>query len=175
MEQVLSRLQWKTLLVYLDDVIVISPNFQTHVSRLRKVFERLRGASLKLEPSKCALLQPEVKYLRHVVGQNGVATDSEKVWAIKDWVTPQDLTGLRAFLGVVGYYRQYIPDFAGIAQPLNRLTAKGVTWQWSPVEQRAFDCLKGCLLEVPVLAYPDPALEYILDTDASNQNAAAVL
>jgi len=62
-----------------------------------------------------------------------------------------------------------------IAQPLNRLTAKGVTWQWSPVEQRALDRLKGCLLQAPALAYPDPSLEYILDTDASDQNVGAVL
>jgi len=175
MEQVLSQLHWKTLLIYLDDVIVISPDFKTHISRLREVFKRLRGAGLKLKPSKCALLQLEVKYLRHVVGRNGVATDPEKVRAIEDWVTTQDLTGLRAFLGLVGYYRQYIPDFVGIAQPLGRLTAKGVTSQWSPVEQRAFDHLKGCLLAAPVLAYPDPTLEYILDTDASDQNVGTVL
>jgi len=62
-----------------------------------------------------------------------------------------------------------------MAQPLNRLTEKGVTWQWSPAEQRAFDCLKGCLLEAPVLAYPDPALEYILDTNSSDQNVGAAL
>jgi len=67
-EQVLSRLHWKTLLIYLDDVIGISPDFQTHVSHLQEVFKRLRGASLKLKPSKCALLQPQVKHLRHVIG-----------------------------------------------------------------------------------------------------------
>jgi len=89
MEQVLSGLHWKTLLIYLDDVIVISPDFQTHVSRLREVFERLQGAGLKLKPSKCALLQPEVKYLGYVVGLNGVATDPDKVWAIEGWVTPR--------------------------------------------------------------------------------------
>jgi len=83
MEQVLSGLHWKTLLIYLDDVIVIFPGFQTYVSCLREVFERLRGAGLKLKPSKCTL-QPEVKYLGHVVGRNGVATDPEKVRAIKD-------------------------------------------------------------------------------------------
>jgi len=175
MEQVLRGLHWKTLQVYLDDIIVISPDFSTHISRLREVFERLRGASLKLKPSKCTLLQPEVKYLGHIVSRNGVATDPKKVRAVKDWVTPQDLAGLRAFLGLVGYHRQYIPDFAGVAQPLNRLTAKGVTWQWTSVEQRAFDCLKSRLLEAPILTYPDPTLEYILDTDASDQNVGAVL
>jgi len=68
MEQDLSGLHWKTLLIYLDDVIVISPDFMTHVSHLREVFERLRGAGLKLKLSKCTLLQPEVKYLGHIVG-----------------------------------------------------------------------------------------------------------
>jgi len=68
MEQVLSGLHWKTLLIYLNDVIVISPDFDTHVSRLMEVFDRLQAAGLKLKPSKCALLQREVKYLGHVVG-----------------------------------------------------------------------------------------------------------
>jgi len=68
MEQVLSGLHWKTLLIYLDDVIMISPDFKTHVSHLWEVSKRLRGAGLKLKPSKCALLQPEVKYLGHIVG-----------------------------------------------------------------------------------------------------------
>jgi len=154
---------------------VISPDFQTHACRLTKLFERLRGAGLKLKPSKCPLLQPEVKYLGHVIGRISVVTCPEKVRAIEDWVTLQNLTGLRAFLGLVGYYRQNIPDFAGIAQLLNWLTAKRVTLQWSPVKQRAFDRLKDCLLEAPVLAYPDPALEYILDTEASDQNVGNVL
>jgi len=175
MEQVLSSLHWKTLLIYLDDVIMTSPDFKTTVSHLREVFERLRSADLKLKPSKRALLQPEVKYLGHVVGRNGVATNFEKVRVIEDWVTSQDLTGFRAFLGLVGYYRQYIPDFARITQPLNRLTAKGVAWHWSSVGQQASDRLKGCLLVEPVLAYLDPALEYILDTDATDHNICAVL
>jgi len=88
---------------------------------------------------------------------------------------PPILTRLRAFLSLVGYYRQYIPVFAGTAKLLNRLTAKRVPWQWSPVKQQAFDCLNGCLLEAPVLAYSDPAREYILDTDASDYNVGAVL
>jgi len=110
-----------------------------------------------LIPSKCALFQLEVQYLGHVVGGNGVATDPETVWAVEDWATSQDLIGLRAFLGLVGYYWQYMPDFAGITQPLNRLTPKRSHWQWTRAEQQAFDCLKGCLIKTPVLAYPYPA------------------
>jgi len=175
MEQVLSGLHWKTLLIYLDDVIVISPDFDTHVSWLRVLFDRLRTAGLKLKPSKCALQQREVKCLGHVVGRDGIAPDPEKVRAVRDWAIPVNLSKLRAFLGLAGYYRQYIPDFAGIAQPLNWLTAKGVRWQLTPAEQRAFDHLKDRLVEAPILAYPDPAKEYILDTDASNYNVGAAL
>jgi len=92
---------------------------------------------------------------------------------VEDRATPQNLAGLWVFLGLVGSYLQYISDFAGIAQPLNRLTAKGVHWQWSHAEQQAFDRLKGCLIKSPVLAYPNPAKEYILDTDASNYTMGA--
>jgi len=129
MEQVLSGLHWKILLIYLDDVIVIFPDFSTHVSRLREVFDHLRAARLKLKPFKCALLQPKVKNLGHVVDCDGVATNPEKVQAVKEWAVLRDLPELRAFLGLVRYYRQYIPGFAGVAQPLNRLTVKGVRWQ----------------------------------------------
>jgi len=174
-EQVLSWLHWKTLLISLDDVIVISPDFSTHVSRLREVFDRLWAAGQKLKSSKCALLQPEVTYLGHVVGRDGVATDPEKVQAVKEWAVPRDLPELRAFLGLVGYYWQYIPDFVGIAQPVNRLTAKGVRWQWTQEEQQAFDHLKQRLMEAPILAYLDPAREYILDTDTSDHSVGAVL
>jgi len=123
------------------------------------VFDKLQAAGLKLKPSKCTLLQQEVKYLGHVVGQTGVATDPEKVRAVRDWAVAVYFPELRAFLGLVRYYRQYVPNFAGIAQPLNWLTAKGVRWQWTQTEQQVFDHLKDRLVEAPILAYPDPAKE----------------
>jgi len=92
--------------------------------------------------------------------------DTEKIQVVKEWAVPCDLPELRAFLGLIGYHQQYIPGFAGVAQPLNRLTAKGVRWQWTQEEQWAFDYLKQQLMEAPILTYPDPAKEYILTTDA---------
>jgi len=80
-----------TLLIYLDDIIVISPDFVTHVSHLREVFDRLRITGLKLKPSKCTLLQPEVNYLGHVVGRDGIATDPEKIQAVEEWTVPRPL------------------------------------------------------------------------------------
>ena len=75
MEQVLHGLHWNTFLLYLNDVIIISPDFESHIQRLQDVFERLQDAALKLKPSKCELLQDEVHYLGHVVRADGVATD----------------------------------------------------------------------------------------------------
>jgi len=86
MKQVISGLHWKTLLIYLDDVIMIFPDFQTHVSRLREVFERLRGAGLKLKPSKCTLLHPEVRYQGMSLVVTTWFSDPEKVRAREDWL-----------------------------------------------------------------------------------------
>jgi len=108
------------------------------------VFDRLQAAGLKLK----------AMYLGHVVGRDGVATDPEKVRAVRDWAIPVDLSELQALLGLVGYYRQYIPDFAGIAQPLNHLTAKGICWQWTYTEQQAFDHLKDRFGEGAHLGVP---------------------
>jgi len=80
-----------------------------------------------------------------VLGCDGVATDPETVQARKEWTVPRDLPELRAFLDLVGYSRQYIPEFAGVAQPFNQLTAKGDWWQWTQKEQQAFDHLKHWL------------------------------
>ena len=138
MEQVLKGLQWKTLLLYLDDVIVYSPDIDSHLDRLAEVLDRFRAAGLKLKPAKCELLQPQVSYLGHVVSAQGVATDPEKVEAVKDWKTPTCVSEVRAFLGFVGYYRRFIPDFATVAKPLNRLTSKKAEFNWDKEEEFSF-------------------------------------
>ena len=175
MEQVLRGLHWKTALLYLDDVIVIAPDFQTHIDRLAEVLQRLQQAGLKLKPKKCELLQTEVKYLGHLVSSDGIATDPEKVEAIREWPRPTCVRDLQAFLGTAGYYRQYLPDFATVARPLHHLTSKGVEWRWTEEAQVAFDELRQRLIGAPVLGYPDPSLQYILDTDASDVGVGAVL
>ena len=112
MEQVLKGLQWKVLLLYLDDVIVFSADFESHLERLETVLQKFRSAGLKLKPSKCELFQKQVKYLGHVVSASGVSADPDKVKAVHDWKRPTCATELRAFLGFVGYYRRFYPDFA---------------------------------------------------------------
>lgn len=175
MEKVLHGLQWKSLLLYLDDVVVFSPDFDQHLSRLTTVLDRFRGANLKLKPSKCEILQKEVRYLGHVINREGVSTDPGKVQTVKDWPIPSCQTGLRTFLGFVGYYRKFCPDYATIAKPLSRMTAKNIPFIWDTSAQQSFDQLRNYIISAPVLAYPDFSKEFILDTDASLDGVGAVL
>ena len=99
MERVLQGLHWKTLLLYLDDVIGIAPDFESHIQRLEEMLGRPRNTGLKLKPSKCELFKKEVRYLGHIVSAQGVTTNLKNVEAIQKWVPPKDLKGLQAFFG----------------------------------------------------------------------------
>ena len=143
MERIFHGLHWKTLLLYLDDVIIMAPDFQTHMNCLEQVLQRLDAAGLKLKPSKCKVLQKEVKFLGNIVGADGVATDPAKVEAVEHWPTPRTLKELKAFLGTVGYYHHYVSDFATVARPLTKLTSKDTPWEWKPETEEAFQILKA--------------------------------
>ena len=174
MEQVVHGLHWKTLLLYLYNIIVIAPDFETHLERLGEVMGRFWREGLKLKLAKCELLQTKVCYLGHVVSERGVCTDPEKIKAVAQWPVPRNLKRLQAFLSTVGYNRQYIPGFATIAKPLSRLTSKKEPWHWTSLQQDAFEKLQKCLITALVLGYPDPKLHYVLDTDASEDDVKAV-
>ncbi|XP_062380954.1 uncharacterized protein LOC134069109 [Sardina pilchardus] len=168
------------LLIYLDDVILFSSDFSSHLAHLEQVFARLEAHGLKLQPAKCSLFQRSVKYLGHVVGADGVSTDPEKTAAVQDWPVPTTVKEVRSFLGFVGYYRRFIPGFSKLAAPLHTLlrgvpAASRGRVQWSDTCQEAFDGLKRALVEAPVLAYADYTLPFRLYTDASLQGLGAVL
>ena len=175
MEFVLTGLQWSICLIYLDDVIIFSKNFDDHLRRMEEVFGRLREAGLKLKPQKCRFLQKEVTYLGHVVSENGVSTDPSKVSKILDWPIPRNVSELRSFLGLASYYRRFIKDFAKTAVQLHRLTEKNKPFVWSESCLEAFNELKRELTNHPILAYPDFNKKFILDTDASDYGIGGVL
>ena len=109
----------------------------------------------------------------HIVSATGIATDPDKISAVSEWPTPRDLPQLRTFLGTVGYYRQYIHDFATVAKQLTVLTGKGIPWEWGEINQTSFEALKKALTEAPVLGYPDPNTTFILNTDTSTVGVGA--
>ena len=175
MNLVMVGLTWEQCLVFLDDILVISTTFKEHLQRLENVFWRLRSANLKLKPSKCCLFQVKVKFLGSVVSADGIEPDPDKVKAVADWPTPQNLTELRAFVGLANYYRRHVEEFSKIARPLTDLTKKNRPFSWNDEQQAAFEELKRRLINYPVLAPPMSGGYYVVDTDASNFAAGAVL
>ena len=175
MENLLNGLQWRTCLVYLDDIIVYSKTFDEHLDRLREVFDLLGEAGLKLKPKKCQLFRHSVPYLGHVISAEGVKTDPEKTKTVAEWPMPVNVKQLRSFLGLASYYRRFIQGFAETAAPLYRLTENEADFTWTDQCNTAFRELKRQLTMAPVLAFPSFGEEFILDTDASNFGIRAVL
>lgn len=161
--------------VYLDDIVVASQTFDDHLRHLREVFRRLRNANLRLNPAKCHFCRSSLKYLGHIIDQDGIRTDPDKVSAIANWPTPTTARMVRQFLGVASWYRRFIADFPTIAAPLIRLTRKKEQWHWTESEEKAFHSLKRALTTAPVLACPDFGRPFALQTDASTAGLGAVL
>ena len=161
--------------VYLDDIIVFSRSLEDHLKHLQIVIQRLTDVGLKLKPAKCRFIQRELEYLGHIVSRDGLKTNSRLVHAVSSFPVPQSLHEVRRFLGLSSYYRKFIPNFSKIARPLHQLTRKGVQFNWTLECSDAFDELKKKLTSAPVLAYPDFAREFTLETDASVQGVGAVL
>ena len=175
METVLAGLTRSCCLVYLDDVMVIGKNFFEHLDNLRNVFERFRIANLKLKPEKCCLAGSEVLYLGYVVSREGILADPAKIDAVKNFPQPFDVRSLRSFLGLASYYRRFIENFSSVASPLYELTRKDVGFSWESIHHNAFCKLKQLLISAPVLAFPDFARGFILETDASGVGLGAIL
>ncbi|GBM39216.1 Retrovirus-related Pol polyprotein from transposon 17.6 [Araneus ventricosus] len=163
---------------YLDDVAIFSQSWEDHLRHLEDILDRLRSAKLHIKLSKCQFAQAYVKYLGHLVGQ-GLRQPAElKVQTIKDFTTSTTKTQVRAFLGLAGYYRRYIPEFSVITGPLTDLLKGKIrksTVDWNETCQKAFDELKDKLKENPVLYSPDFTKPFIVQCDASNIGVGVVL
>ncbi|KRY04938.1 Retrovirus-related Pol polyprotein from transposon 17.6, partial [Trichinella patagoniensis] len=175
MENALRGLTFKGCLLYLDDIIVYGRTEEEHLERLEGVLSRLQSVGLKIKPEKCQLMRQSVRYLGHIVTQHGVSTDPEKTAAVQEWPTPRCVREARQFLGLASYYRRFVRNFAGVANPLHALTKKGEKWRWGPKEEEAFARLKDALVSPPILCHPDFDRTFLVDVDASEDAIGAVL
>ena len=169
MDTLLQGLKWSACLVYLDDVIAFSRRFNTHVDRLRQIFQRFRTARLKLKPKKCHLFKPCLEYLGHEVSSKGVSPLESKVRAIKEFAEPKTHKQLQSFLGLANFYRGYYKQpFAVLAKPLYQLLEKSnrTKFEWRTEHKNAFQALKDAISKDVCLAFPDPAKQYIVHCDA---------
>jgi len=170
-----SDIQWKSMIMYLDDITVMGRDYRENLDNLSEVLYRLESSGLKLKPSKCDLLRKEITFLGHCVSSEGVRPNPRLLEAVKEWKTPRNQKEVMSFHGLCAYYRRFIRNFSQVAFPLTELTAKDTLFQWGPREQRAFEQLVEMLCESPLLALPREDGNWILDTDASDVGVGAVL
>ena len=160
---------------YLDDILIYSPDVETHLKHLELIFQRLCEVDLELKMEKCSFLKKHIQYLGHIVSGEGIKPVLEKLSAIQQMPRPYTPKEVKQFLGLVGYYRKFIPCYADIARPLHALTRKDTAFEWSDICQKSFDSLKAIVSEEPILVYPDPSKPYVLFTDASKYAWSCVL
>ena len=162
---------------YIDDILIHTPSFEEHIQTLNEVLKRLRMAGLTAKPSKCMICFEKLEFLGHVIGKGQLAPHQDKLEKIKNARRPQTKKELRAFLGLAGYYRKFIANFAAIACPLTDKTKSKEPnkIEWSDNQELSFQTLKERLTSSPILRLPDIEKPFVLRTDASNSGIGAVL
>ena len=163
------------LFVYLDDLILVSKDLDSHFQKLSLVLQKFTEAGLKLNITKCQFLRSRIEFLGHVVDRHGIHTTDAKVKAVQNFPTPTTTNNVRSFLGLAGYYRAFIKNFATIASPLTRLLKKNVPFHWDATHEYSFTVLKTALTQAPVLSFPDYSLPFVICSDASSQGIGSVL
>lgn len=163
-------MRFLNVITYQDDLLVHSKTHEEQVEILRKCFSRLRAYGLKLNAKKCAFAQPKIPYLGFTLTPEGVLPGKDKTEAVRDSEPPRTVRQVREFVGICNYFRASIKDFAKVAAPLNRLMTKECGWSRGELPKEALEAyhkMKKALTTAPVLAYPNPKLDYHLVVDAS--------
>lgn len=162
---------------YFDDVLVATDSWEEHLDTLRTLFSRVRKANLTIKPKKTELGATSVVFLGHKIGEGIVRPMTQNVDKIRQACPPRTKKQVQSFLGLTGYYRDFIPDYAQISYPLSELIKKRAPnrFTWTQEHQLAFETLKTALTNRPVLRAPDLSKEFILRTDASDKCLGAVL
>ena len=139
------------------------------------VLERLEQHGLKLKQSKCVFMEPKVEFLGYQIDSTGLHTSSDKVDAVNKAPTPEGVTQLHSFLGLVNYYGRLIANLSTLCQPLNNLLRKNVPWEWTDSCKQAFEKVKRQLSSAKVLVHYDPSLPLSLACDATSYGVGAVI
>ena len=163
--------------VYIDDIVVFSPSWEQHCQHLSRVLERLRAAGLTANVSKCQWGKQQFEFLGHVVGVGLVSPSECKTLALKEFQQPTSKKGIRQFLGLAGYYRKFIKDYAAHSCALTDATRKSAPERvvWNNVMNDEFVFLKHVLCSVPSLTLPTIDDQFIVQTDASGRGVGAIL
>lgn len=162
---------------FVDDILGHTERWHEHMMMLRELFTSIRKAGLTARPTKTYVGYQELDFVGHTIGAGKVAMDPEKLDRIRDAPRPHTKKQVRSFLGLAGYYRRFIPNFADRAVPLTDLTKKGQpnTVRWGEAQDRAFAQLRDLLTQAPILRLPNLSERFLVQTDASDTGVGAVL
>ena len=168
---------YKFVLVYLDDILIFSRNFEDHCKHLRLVLQKLMENQFYCKLEKCSFARRSVKFLGHIVEGGCVKADPAKCKAVLEWPTPKTATELRSFMGLATYFRKFVQGFAAMASPLHTLLKGEAVWNWTVTCAAAFQGIKERLTSPPTLRMPDPQSEepFRVVCDASMNGTGAVL
>lgn len=161
--------------VYIDDLLVVSADLETHFERLSQLADCLKSANLTINVTKSKFLMRSIRYLGHIVGGGCIKADPDRVRAIAEYPAPKTVRQVRSFLGMAGWYQRYIANFSSIASPITDLLKGKGQFSWTPEAQAAFDELKGRLTSAPVLTHPDFSRPFTIQCDASITGVGGVL
>lgn len=173
MEQLLGDIDG--IWIYLDDILITAPNRALHLERLERVLKRLQAAGLRVKRDKCELFKSSVEYLGYVIDKDGLHKSNSKIEAIVSCKPPQNVSELKSFLGMVNYYRCFVPNTSSVLSPLNNLLKKGIKWEWDKSQSDAFESIKQELASDRVLAHYHPEYPTIVTCDAGPVGLGAVL
>ena len=160
-------------ITYLDNIIIFSRMAEEHLSHMKQVFEKMRGAHLSMKLSKYHFFTKEIQYLRHILSIKGIRPLLPKTQAINNMHPPTTAKQVHAFLGLTGYDGKFIKNFAKMTKPLTLLTHQKAKFEWTPIHHTAFLTLKESVTPAPILCYPDLTKQYIGYTDASDNACGA--
>ncbi|EFO82947.1 hypothetical protein CRE_00852 [Caenorhabditis remanei] len=181
MEAVVGDLLGKNAFVYVDDLLIASETMEKHIQDLKEILIRLEASGMKLRASKCHIAQREVEYLGHRITPEGVKTEETKVNKMKNFTRPENAEQMRSFLGLTGYYRKFMLNYAQVASELTPLTSVKVAWVWQAEQEKAFQELIQLICSAPVLMQPnieqalDGSRPFMIYCDASKKGVGAVL
>jgi hypothetical protein len=165
----------KFVIVFLDDILVYSKTKEEHVQHLRMVLQVLREHQQYAKLSKCSFYQRHIHYLGHIISEEGVVVDPEKVQAIQEWPALRNVAEVTSFMGLAGYYRRFIAGFSRIAHSITSLQKKEKKFQWTEECESSFQRLKQLLTSAPILKIADPNKDYVVCTDACKEGLGGVL
>lgn len=175
MHKVLGPARYDGATAYIDDILIYGKNIEECLTRLENVLKLLENANLTLNLSKCEFLMDKISYLGYEISATGIRPGDKKIQCVLNFPCPTDQHTVRQFLGLVGYFRKFIRNFASLSHPLTKLLTKNALWTWTHEQMEAFKTLKDKLIDRPILAIYDPAATTELHTDASKIGVGGVL